>query len=310
MGYTDVNILNVGAGSCAVIESPSGRASMIDINDGSDLREAAAMSPADRFLRESAIRALKAKLVDPINFCKRNGIGELWRFILSHPDGDHMAGIRRVLSGELPALNFWDIPHKRTHGGRTEFKTDAAYADWQWYQALRDGTLPNAPNLLNPLRGAANHFWVDDDIEILSPTASLVAECDKADDWNNGSYVIRVRHGMTSVLLPGDVESKAWNDMIDNEVDLRADVLVASHHGRKTGFSEEAMAAIRPTVVIISTDKLDTAHDAEAEYRRWTRYVYSTRKVGTLWTRMHDDGSFDIRNSEGLLDQFVRRSAA
>jgi competence protein ComEC len=310
MAHTDVSVLNVGAGSCAVIESPSGRNSMIDINDGSDLREAAAMSALDLLLREGAIKQLQAKLVDPIEWCRANGIHELWRFVLSHPDADHMAGVRRVLRRELPTENFWDIPHRRTRSSRSDFQTDAAYEDWLAYQALRDGTLPNAPTLLNPLRGAANHFWVDDDIEILSPTLALVHDCDKADCYNDASYVLRVNHGRSSVLLPGDVESKGWNDMIDSGVILSADVLVASHHGRKSGYSERAMAAIDPTVVIISTDKLDPDHDAEAEYRKWTPYVYSTRKLGTLWVRMYDSGAFDIFTHDGKIEGFVRRDAA
>ena len=66
MPYTDVNILNVGRGSCAIVESPSGRKSMIDINDGGELREAAGMSVATRFLQEAAIKSLKSKLVDPV----------------------------------------------------------------------------------------------------------------------------------------------------------------------------------------------------------------------------------------------------
>ena len=77
------------------------------------------------------------------------------------------------------------------------------------------------------MRGEANHYWIDDDIEILSPTAALVADCDKTDVYNDASYVLRVSHGPSSVLLPGDVESKGWNDMIDAGMDLSADVLVA-----------------------------------------------------------------------------------
>lgn len=310
MTHTDVNILNVGAGSCAVIESPSGRTSMIDINDGGDLREAAAMSALDRLLREGAIKQLQARLVDPIEWCRANGIHELWRFVLSHPDADHMAGVRRVLGREFPTENFWDTPHRRTRSSRSEFKTDEAYQDWLAYQALRDGTLANAPKLLTPLRGDANHFWIDDDIEILSPTAALVRDCDKADCYNDASYVLRVNHGASSVLLPGDVESKAWNDMIDAGLDLSADVLVASHHGRKSGYSERAMAAINPTVVVISAGKLDPDHDAEDEYRKWTPYVYSTRTLGTLWVRMHDGGSFEIFTHDRKIEGFVRRNAA
>lgn len=51
------------------------------------------------------------------------------------------------------------------------------------------------------------------------------------------------------------------------------------------------MAQINPTVVIISTDKLDPDHDAEDEYREWTEHVFSTREHGTIWVRMRDDGS-------------------
>lgn len=310
MPYTDVNILNVGRGSCSVVESPSGRKSMIDINDGGELREAAGMSFAARFLQEAAINSLKSKLVDPIAWSRRYGITQLWRFILSHPDADHMAGLRRILSGELRTDNFWDIPHNRMRSKRSDFKNDSEYADWQMYQQLRDGALPGAPRLLNPMRGEANHYWIDDDIEILSPTAALVADCDKTDVYNDASYVLRVSHGPSSVLLPGDVESKGWNDMIDAGMDLSADVLVASHHGRKSGYSEAAMKAIKPSVVIISTDKLDPAHDAESDYRKSTEYVYSTRKEGTLWVRMNEDGSFDIYSEAGKLTGFVRRHAA
>lgn len=310
MAHTDVNILNVGAGSSIVIESPSGRRSMIDINDGSDLREAAAMSSIDRMLREAALQKIQAKLADPIKWCKANGITELWRFILSHPDADHMAGIRRVLRRELPTENFWDLPHHRKRTKRDEFQTDAAFEDWKTYQQLRDETLPNAPKLLNPLRGGANHYWIDDDIEILSPTAALVADCDKADQYNNASYVLRVSHGPSSVLLPGDVEDKAWNDMLAAGLDLSADVLVASHHGRKSGYSEKAMEAINPSVVVISTDKLDPAHDAEDDYRRWTKHVYSTRELGTLWVRMSDDGGFQILSHDGEVVGFVRSTSA
>jgi beta-lactamase superfamily II metal-dependent hydrolase len=313
VGHTDVNIINVGAGSCAVIESPSGHNSMIDINDGSDLRETASMSFAERFVHGDRLRALAASVDDPIDFCKRYRINELFRFVLSHPDADHMAGLRRILrDGELPVTNFWDIPHKRTHEGRADFKTDAAYEDWLAYQSLRDGTLPAAPKLISPLRGDSRDFWWQDGIEIISPTAELISDCDDAasDSYNNSSYVLRVNHGPSSVLLPGDVEDKAWNDMLDAGIDLSADVLVASHHGRKSGYNEEALKAIDPTIVIISTDRLDPAHDAEDDYRRYTHYVYSTRDLGSMWVRMHDDGSFALHNANGQIVGFVRTNAA
>jgi competence protein ComEC len=273
-------------------------------------REAMAMSWLDRAIREATLSSLSGELVDPIHFCKTNGIEDLHRFVLSHPDADHMAGLRRILSGELPALNFWDIPHSRVHSGRGDFKTDAAYDDWRWYEALRGGKLQTQPKVLNPVRGDANQYWIDDDIEILSPTGALVEACDDGEDWNNGSYVLKIHHGPSSVLLPGDIESKAWNDMISAGVDLSADVLVASHHGRSSGYSEDAMQAIAPAVVIISTAKLDPGVDAEDDYRSWTPNVYSTREDGTIWVRMYDNGCFEIQNQDRVLASFSRETSA
>jgi hypothetical protein len=70
------------------------------------------------------------------------------------------------------------------------------------------------------------------------------------------------------------------------------------------------MGYINPSVVIISTDKLDPAQDAEAEYRRWTEHVYSTRREGTLWVRMHDHGGFEVYSRAGKLTGFVRSHLA
>ena len=111
------------------------------------------------------------------------------------------------------------------------------------------------PKVLNPLRGARHRYWMENDIEILSPTKQLVDDCDNLADpkYNDASYVLRANYGGSKVLIPGDVESKGWNDMLDSGLDVNADILVASHHGRQSGYSERAMQAIQPAVVIIST---------------------------------------------------------
>ena len=71
MPPTDIFILNVGAGSCAVISHPSGRRTMVDINNGGQirsyeyegLREANTSYGLGATIRKSAY---EAKLVDPI----------------------------------------------------------------------------------------------------------------------------------------------------------------------------------------------------------------------------------------------------
>lgn len=225
--YTDVHVLNVGAGSCTVIHSPSGRLSMIDINDGGELREYEKSAFAG-ILSLSRRRELEARLVDPIQWVRERYGDELWRFILSHPDADHMAGIRRVLRDrELVPLNFWDLPHRRRRGPEYNFRTVGEQEDWKAYQAFRGGRGPCTAKRISPLGGDEGHFWTDDEIEILGPTSDLVAQANRQDFYNDASYVLRVRHASSRVLIPGDVEESGWSNILDRGISLRAHVLIA-----------------------------------------------------------------------------------
>jgi competence protein ComEC len=301
--YTDVHILNVGRGSCTVIDSPSGRATMIDINDGGKLRpeeyEAIKQRSSLTFLAEALIAKEEQLLDDPIEWFTAHIGTSMFRFILSHPDRDHMAGIRRLLSSNagIDITNFWDYDHTRRRTEADYPNNEAGWLDWQWYYGFHkqypwEGV--TWPNRLSPLRGATGNFWTDDSIQILSPTTSLIADCDKCDEYNDSSYVIAVNHGPTSRLLaPGDVESKAWNGMIAAGALGKANVLIASHHGRNSGYHEGAMDIIQPEVVIISSDVIPAKDDAIKKYKARAT-VFSTRDHGTLTVRMWDGGIVQI----------------
>jgi competence protein ComEC len=179
----------------------------------------------------------------------------------------------------------------------------AGWLDWRWYDGFhnqRDWSV-TWPIRLWPLRDAIGNYWTDDSIDVLSPTASLILDCDKADVFNNASYVVKVSHGPTTRLLaPGDVESEAWDDMIEAGVDLRANVLIASHHGRNSGYHKEAMDLIRPEVVIISSDKIPAKDDAIKKYESRAK-VFSTREHGTLTVRMYTGGDIDVIDAAGTV---------
>jgi beta-lactamase superfamily II metal-dependent hydrolase len=286
---TDLYVLNVGAGSCTVVVPPSGRIAMVDVNDGSDQRSYEP-APSD------------APLTDPILWFENRFGRKLFRFILSHPDADHMAGLRHVLS-RWDVTNFWDIPHNRTRNDE-DFRNDEARADWLFYLGVRHHYEINGiswPKRITPLRGDTGAYWSDDAIEIFSPTSALVEKADQRNVYNDASYVLRFSHATTRVLLASDVEEPAWQDMIDAGLDLRANVLVASHHGRRSGFSEEAIKLIRPEITIVSTAKLDPKDDAINDYKRYSKSVFSTRTEGDLQVRMWDDGDVDIYDAIGNL---------
>jgi beta-lactamase superfamily II metal-dependent hydrolase len=320
MATTDVFILNVGAGSCAVISHPNGRTSMIDINNGRELRRYERLA-----LSEARAAQLTSRLVNPVGWYRRVFDGrELWRFILSHPDSDHMAGVRCILNGEIDTANFWDLPHTRQ--APDQYQTDHAREDWLIYETFRasdpSGTGP-WPKRIGPLRFDTGDYWTEDGIEILSPSRALVNACNEGENWNDISYVLRVSDRGRSVLLPGDVEQPAWNDLAiaaaGQGISLRSDVLVASHHGRKSGYpGEGVLEEINPAAVIVSTAALEPKDDALPDYQWVVGNVFSTRAHGSLLVRIWDDGRLTIASGVDTFERIeelfwlpaIRRAAA
>jgi competence protein ComEC len=311
-----VHFLNVGHGDCTIIKHPSGRLTMIDINNSQnfDAETYAEELAEERNKHSNSLGSLlggglglgglsdhfavaeraKRELTDPIGFLKDTYPGQrIWRFILTHPDLDHMRGLK-ALYENIGFDNFWDTDHSKT---RPIFKNDADKDDWNFYQRLRSG-------LMKPLmytRGDAVYAFAKeqngmpggDNIEILSPTPELVGECNTSEKSNDLSIVVRVHHAGLTVLLPGDAEESAWDEMVRYYgARLKSSFLKASHHGRDTGYHLEALKLIDPTMTFVSVGrKPDT--DASNKYRQQIgRRVPSTRYHGNIELQLKDDGSW------------------
>jgi competence protein ComEC len=159
-----IHFLNVGHGDCTIIEHPSGRLTMIDINNSQEYdpdtfkeiveerrraRAAEAVLGAYTFnsLTGSvasdlglytdtyeAAKTARDEITDPVAFMHARFPGrKLWRFILTHPDLDHMRGLKR-LHEEIGFDNFWDTANTKV---TPTFQNDADREDWEYYQTLR-----------------------------------------------------------------------------------------------------------------------------------------------------------------------------
>lgn len=73
---------------------------------------------------------------------------------------------------------------------------------------------------------------------------------------NNGSIVMKLIYGKTSVLLTGDspVAIEDYLISIDGE-NLKSTILKAGHHGSRTSTSEEYVKVVRPEYAVISAGK-------------------------------------------------------
>jgi competence protein ComEC len=328
-----IHFLNVGHGDCTVIAHPSGRLTMVDINtshqyDSESLNEflsekalrqgnpfaaplgsgRAGLSGLGGSIFDSAFsRALYVpdsealaeaarELTDPIQFLQETYPAKtLWRFILTHPDLDHMRGIKR-LHETIGFTNFWDTDNSRP---MPNYQGEDNQEDWEFYRLLRAGAVGNRRAYT---RGHAYFAFARDEqgqmggdnMEILSPTADLVRNCNRAQKANDVSLVLRLRHGGKSVLLPGDAESDAWDGMVAHYgAALKSDFLKASHHGRDSGYHLDALKMITPLRTFVSVGrKPDT--DASRKYHLQCDRVLSTRYHGDIELRIHDDGQFQL----------------
>jgi beta-lactamase superfamily II metal-dependent hydrolase len=301
-----IHFLNVGHGDCTIVKHPSGHITVIDINnsqkfDKATFEEAVQENMHRGMTYNSAVAEAdleaERELTDPIEFLKTTYPGETpFRFILTHPDLDHMRGLKNLYE-HVGFSNFWDT--NNTKEAPSKFKGDADQEDWRFYQKLRAGQIASLEPR-NYLRGTKKFAFGQgedgdaskgDGIEILSPTADLVRQCNDAMKSNDLSYVLRVNYAGVSILLPGDAEKLAWDTMLERYgKDLKSDYLKASHHGRDSGYHLEAVKTIAPRMTFVSVGrKPDT--DASHKYRQFSDRVISTRYHGNLELRVHDDGT-------------------
>ena len=82
--------------------------------------------------------------------------------------------------------------------------------------------------------------------EVLWPAD--VSEVDKA--ANDNSLLMRIQDGAESFLLPGDIEKKVENQLVDEHAPLAANFLKVPHHGSKTSSTDAFAGAVAPRVSV------------------------------------------------------------
>lgn len=327
-----IHFLNVGHGDCTIIEHGNGNLSMIDINNGTELDndsteavlKAYSRNPQDymqKFIKWKVRGAQTMKilaeagyeieLTNPIEFLNENYPGQpIFRYIQTHPDFDHMRGLAALEGSGIRVLNFWDVAHTREWNDNEGTESDKA--DWEAYQRYRSGE--NGAKVLTLLRGAKGKYYNEGDepnsggngLGILSPAAELIEDFDEDGKRNELSYVLQYRVGQRRIIFGGDAEQAAWESIHQHYGNkLKCDVLKASHHGRESGYYQEAVKDMSPSVVIVSVGKKPET-DASAKYTKYADEVASTRWHGNITLEIDSAGNMLWTTSE----ERKRRNAA
>ena len=111
---------------------------------------------------------------------------------------------------------------------------------------------------------------------------------------NNNSCVLRVSDGTFTVLLPGDIEAAAEQDLVARQQHkLAADILLAPHHGSKSSSTAAFIDAVSPTQVIFSSAFHSPweipAKEVLQRYRQRQIKIHDTAQHGHIRVAIYND---------------------
>jgi competence protein ComEC len=155
-----------------------------------------------------------------VPYLRAAGVKHLDALVISHEDRDHSGGVH-ALAEALMIKNVMDsLPE---------------HSSWRPTSQTRQ-----------PCFAGQNWVWDGVQFEMIHPDPGAQGK-----NKNDGSCVLRVSVGGKSLLISADIEAYAERSLIDKAFPLlRADYLVAPHHGSRTSSTPGFIEAVGAEVVI------------------------------------------------------------
>ncbi|EGW19881.1 DNA internalization-related competence protein ComEC/Rec2 [Methylobacter tundripaludum] len=192
-------------------------------------------------------------------FLRSQGVAKINSLIISHGDNDHIGGAVSLMRGMDTEQVLTSVPQQLSE-----------YA---------------------PIECVAGQSWLWDEVKftVLAPRQSFVSE-------NDNSCVLKIQSKHGAVLLTGDIEAAAESWLVETYGEaLKADVLVAPHHGSKTSSTAGFLQAVQPGYVLIPAgyrNQFGHPHkDVLARYRQ----------ADALWLNSADSGAIVVNVKNNVL---------
>lgn len=257
---SEVSFLDIGQGSSSLIQLPHGGTVLLD--GGS---------------KASPHFNVGERIIAPFLWKK-----QLWRIndvIITHPHSDHFNGLSFIIEQFRPN-RLW---------------INGSSPDSQQYRDLLQ--LAKKKNISIQVPEAGQDLLTGKNTLITSvnegenklPENSQSPKKTNRPPLNDQSLVVKFEHGKTSFLFPGDISKKVELTLVDSKADLRANVLLAPHHGSKGSGSLHFIESVNPELIVISA-----RHNGRGQYvysehlKQWQkdgRTVLVTSRNGTVSCR-------------------------
>ena len=193
-----------------------------------------------------------------VPYLRGEGVRRLDGLVITHADDDHAGGAASLARAREPRWLLSTLPDDDERRRRAPVSQRClAGTRWEW-----DGVA----------------------FEVLHPTPAAMRDRRRE---NDRSCVLRVDAGAGSALLAADIERQAEGEIVAGQRDrLRADVLLAPHHGSRSSSTPEFVGAVSPTVVLVSAgwrNRFGQPSPAvEARYRGRGAAILRTDFLGAL----------------------------
>ena len=190
------------------------------------------------------------------------GINRLDGMMISHSDNDHSGGALSILKEvEVAQLSSsLSLDHPIVNSGPQHLRCEAGQA-WEW-----DGAR----------------------FEVLHPSPDSY----ESSKWkpNARSCTLKITLGEYAILLPGDIEARQEAELVANQADnLRADILLAPHHGSGTSSTVSFLRAVDPQYALFQVGYRN-------RYRHPKQEVYDRYgALGISRLRSDDTGAISLR---------------
>ncbi|MEP6652200.1 MAG: MBL fold metallo-hydrolase [Myxococcales bacterium] len=253
-GMLRVDFVDVGHGDAVLITSPTGKTVLID------------GGPATA--GEAVARLVRSRTAAPLDLV-----------LLTHRHSDHLGGLSRVIAGQGARL-FMDA---------AVIHPSPAYDDLLLLLAerhipVREAVRGRVIELGNDTAGGAEKAR----LVLLTPPVPLITG--SRSDVNANSVVARLEYGAIRMLFTGDAEAITEDWLISSRADLRADVLKLAHHGSRHSSTAPFLAAVRPSIAIVSCGPVaqqgPLREETTARVVHFGARLYRTDRDGTItvWT--------------------------